>query len=65
MQSLHLAAFLEQSGPIPDTIFKAISEPPSTMITLLEGSDEYSSFMSRYEAYTEETLRGKHGSIAQ
>jgi len=64
-QSLHFSRFLEKHGPIPSIMLEQLQESPSCMLGELENSDEYDKFMKEYDAYTEQTLEGQHGSTAK
>jgi hypothetical protein len=69
VQSLHFSAFLREFGKIPDIVLAALAdiekEPSPAIIHNLEETDQYITFMTAYEIYTEQTLEGQHGSTAQ
>lgn len=66
IQSLHFSVFLEKNEPILEDLREMIRELNTNMSPLvletLEASPQYISLMSKYVAYCNETLGGKHGS---
>lgn len=69
LQILHFRSFLNVHGPLPQPLMditKALGADPSPERLLdIEASEDYTSFMSDYTTYIEETLSGQHGSTAQ
>ena len=68
-QAKHFRKFLEDYGPLPETIVNhitTIQEKPSPEITAsLEADQVYLTFMQAYSKYTDVTLSGAHGSTAK
>ena len=68
-QILHSQKFLDQHGPIPDTLINEISllkeNPSAQAIESLESSETYLKFMRQYTEYTDITLSGGHGNTAR
>lgn len=66
---LHFRKFLEDTGPMPDSLVTKLArfqdEPSSDEMESLEMTEAYLSFMLKYAGYMELTLDGAQGSTAQ
>ena len=66
---LHFRRFLEESGPLTESLMSKLTqlkeEPSPTLMQSIETSDDYQEVMAKYRGYTKCTLSGDHGNTAR